>query len=524
MMKLAVNVYTYSSDKSFSLNLAGYNYGTGTWYNTEANLIGSTAADNRVRFGYDSTLGKCCIYIGEPTSSWSYPKVMVKDFIAGYSNFARSQWESGWAIDIVTSAPQNVTQDYADALIDAASIRNQGALATTNSANWSSQVTGTGKPADNADVTNYSDNRVANSLLLANSGFNLITDDSLSNPSWWGFGGNTLPSYVSAVTATSSDQPVRFYTITAGIGQFDWSSTRFSVANSTQYRIKLSMFISSDFVGFVGPVVHVPGVVWALPGNTVTDPNGVFPNGHTATSWGSGSWQTREIIVTTSAQADLNWLQTRIYGRVSAGYFAFSIEVTSLFGGAGQINSTNASTFIDNAAIGNAQIDRATVNKLVVTNADIDRASVNKLQVVTADIVDANVSTLKIAGNAVSFAVSTSALEVAVTTDTVVLSLTFSCTGLPVNISYGGTFNSWLYYGSSSVGWSELYSIYLYRDSTLLSQFDLIADARAGVYRDDPGVGTFTYTLRCSRTYYSTSTSNRKTIKNPYLMAMEIKR
>jgi hypothetical protein len=57
---------------------------------------------------------------------------MVKDFIAGYSGFARSQWESGWAIDIVTSAPQNVTQDYADALIDAASIKNQGAFATLN--------------------------------------------------------------------------------------------------------------------------------------------------------------------------------------------------------------------------------------------------------------------------------------------------------------------------------------------------------------------------------------------------------
>jgi hypothetical protein len=133
MMKFTVNVYTYSQDKSFSLHLAGYNYQPGsTWYNTEANLLGSTAADNRVRFGYDSTLGKCCIYIGEPTSSWSYPKVMVKDFVAGYSNFARSQWETGWAIDIVTSAPQNVTQDYADALIDAASIRNQGAFATVS--------------------------------------------------------------------------------------------------------------------------------------------------------------------------------------------------------------------------------------------------------------------------------------------------------------------------------------------------------------------------------------------------------
>jgi predicted phage tail protein len=142
MMKFTVNVYTYSQDKSFSLNLAGYNhYNSGAWYSTEANLLGSTAADNRVRFGYDSTLGKCCIYIGEPTSSWSIPKVMVKDFIAGYSNFARSQWETGWAIDIVTSAPQNVSQDYADALIDAASIRNQGAFATVSKLTASNATT-----------------------------------------------------------------------------------------------------------------------------------------------------------------------------------------------------------------------------------------------------------------------------------------------------------------------------------------------------------------------------------------------
>jgi hypothetical protein len=299
-----------------------------------------------------------CANAGE-TQVFGYPTVEIVDGTEsklfdnlGYAALLNAQQK--WSDVSGTGKPA----DYADvtAYNTSAGITGQGALATQNAALWSTQVTGLNKPADNADVTNYNDNRVANSLLLANSGFNLITDDSLSNPSWWGFGSNTLPNYVSASFATSSDQPIRFYTITAGIGQFNWSSTRFSVANSTQYRVKLSMFISSDFVGFVGPVVHVPGVVWALPGNTVADPNSVFPNGHTATSWGSGSWQTREIIVTTSAQADLNWLQTRIYGRVSTGYFAFSMEVTSLFGGAGQINSSNASTYIANAAIGSAQI------------------------------------------------------------------------------------------------------------------------------------------------------------------------
>ena len=276
---------------------------------------------------------------------------------------------------------------------------------------WSA-VTGTGKPADYADVTNYSDTRVANSLLLANSSFNLITDNSLSNPSWWGFGSNTLPSGWTTNTATQADQPQRFFIKSSGGGDFDYWSTHFQVANNTQYRVKLSMFISNDFTGLIAPLVHFPGITWALPGSPVNDPNSAFPYGHTAASWGSGAWHTLETIVTASSQADLNWLQTRICGRVTTGYCGFFIEVTSLFGGAGQITSSNASTYIANAAIGSAQIGDATITNAkvqdaAITNAKIDRASVNKLQVVTADIVDANVSTLKIAGNAVTFPVST---------------------------------------------------------------------------------------------------------------------
>ena len=245
-----------------------------------------------------------------------------------------------------------------------------------------SNVGGTTKPAANADVTDYSDNRVANSLLLANGGFNLITDDSLANPIWWGFGSNTLPSPWEARDATQSDHPTRFFFRYSGGGDFDYWSTHFQVANNTQYRVKLSMFISNDFTGLIAPLVHFPGITWALPGSFVVDPNGAFPYGHTAASWGSGAWHTLETIVTTSSQANLNWLQTRICGRVTTGYCGFFIEVTSLFGGAGQINSSNASTYIADAAIGTAYIASA-----AITNVKI---------------ADANVSTLKIAGNAVT--------------------------------------------------------------------------------------------------------------------------
>jgi len=306
MMKFTVNVYTFSSDKSFSLHLAGYNYETSTWHNTEANLIGSTAADNRVRFGYDSTLGKCCIYIGEPTSSWSYPKVMVKDFIAGYLNFARSQWEIGWAIDIVTSAPQNVTQDYADALLDAANIKNQGAFATLN------LIT-----SDN--TTTYIDS--ANGKVLNNL------------QQWTEVNGATKPED----NATKSRVFQQATAPTSGMTLNDlWVDT--TTLNPAVYR------------------------------------------------WSGASW----ILA----------------GDITANNTAAAIAGQGAFATLNKVTAGNASTYIADAAIGNAQIDRASVNKLVVNNADIDRASVNKLQVVTADIVDANVSTLKIAGNAVTVPLS----------------------------------------------------------------------------------------------------------------------
>lgn len=153
MMKMVIDVYNYQLDRSFSLEVGGYNYtGNSTWINTFANLTGSTLADNRVRFGINPS-GKCCIVIGETTSTWQYPKIRVRDFIAGYSNYGISLWDDGWLVDIITDLTgYTFSQDYSDTLIDAKAIKNQGALATANTADWSSQISGSGKPADNATV------------------------------------------------------------------------------------------------------------------------------------------------------------------------------------------------------------------------------------------------------------------------------------------------------------------------------------------------------------------------------------
>ncbi len=100
MMRMTVKIYQYNTDKSYTIELGGYNYGLGSWYNTFANVT-STSGDNlTVRFGYDGT-PKNCIWIGETSSTWSYTQVFVTEFQAGYSNYTTDQWDDGWAVSIV---------------------------------------------------------------------------------------------------------------------------------------------------------------------------------------------------------------------------------------------------------------------------------------------------------------------------------------------------------------------------------------------------------------------------------------
>jgi len=100
MMRMTIKIYQYTTDQSYTIELGGYNYGSGSWYNTFANITSTSGANLNVRFGYDGT-PKNCIWIGETSSVWSYPQIFVTDFQAGYSNYSADQWDDGWSISIV---------------------------------------------------------------------------------------------------------------------------------------------------------------------------------------------------------------------------------------------------------------------------------------------------------------------------------------------------------------------------------------------------------------------------------------
>lgn len=121
MMRMTIDIYEYSSDRSCSFVVGGYNYSgsNGTWANSPfayslANKK-STRKNLAVRLGHDGN--KCAIYIGEADTVWSYPQVSVKDITLGFGNYSLAQWSEGWNVSFTTtlgSISATITEPWAN--------------------------------------------------------------------------------------------------------------------------------------------------------------------------------------------------------------------------------------------------------------------------------------------------------------------------------------------------------------------------------------------------------------------------
>ena len=110
MLTFDIVVFNYASGGAFTVRVAGYNYTNGWWVNTSCHVLGQISdTKTNVRFGHNGT--KCCIWIGDTTSNWSYAKVSIQNFTASYNNFTASMWNKGWNARLVTSMP-NVDATY----------------------------------------------------------------------------------------------------------------------------------------------------------------------------------------------------------------------------------------------------------------------------------------------------------------------------------------------------------------------------------------------------------------------------
>jgi len=132
-VKFEVDVFIASASQSFKAIVGGYSTGASSaWADTFAQIIGYIGGSNRVRFGMNAG-SKVCVVIGETTDSRTSPKISVSNLQVAGSNRNLEAWQSGWSVSFVTDLTGytlDASTDYADALLDAQSIANQGDLAT----------------------------------------------------------------------------------------------------------------------------------------------------------------------------------------------------------------------------------------------------------------------------------------------------------------------------------------------------------------------------------------------------------
>lgn len=133
MLRFKVKIYEYTTNESFEVVVGGYAYDQGagvkTWANNpSAYIIGNPGVDRRftVRFGYNSSLDRGVIYIGELASTWSYPQIFITDIQRGFSGQVAG-WRTGWSIGFEATAFQNVTATITNSQI--------GYATSTNTAN-----------------------------------------------------------------------------------------------------------------------------------------------------------------------------------------------------------------------------------------------------------------------------------------------------------------------------------------------------------------------------------------------------
>jgi hypothetical protein len=143
MQSFVIDVYEYNTDRMQSYIVSGYTYNdtNATWYNTSA--IALADSDNRnltVRFGSNETDDFQCVSIGETNTTWTYPQVVVRDYMAGH-DASTAEVLGEWTIEFVTtdSATYDNSHNNNQPVVDGSRIRgavplgNGGTGATTAS-------------------------------------------------------------------------------------------------------------------------------------------------------------------------------------------------------------------------------------------------------------------------------------------------------------------------------------------------------------------------------------------------------
>ena len=111
MMSGLIRVFDYAGNESFDVHFAGYWYSGYNWTNCTAWIESQSDIDRNFNVRFGAMTGAAgsgtrpYITIGEGNSTWSYCKFSVMEYTSGHSNAALYKWNSGWEMDLSSTAP-----------------------------------------------------------------------------------------------------------------------------------------------------------------------------------------------------------------------------------------------------------------------------------------------------------------------------------------------------------------------------------------------------------------------------------
>lgn len=193
MMSFTVTIYDYVSNESVDYKISGYNYSDNkTWYNPTAVCVGKAGASHSnltVRFGDNGS--NVAIAIGESTTRWDYPQVVVHDVLLGFNDYSFNSFKSGWSIVFNNQDTPNVSQTISNthvgynAITSWDKIQNKPSSFTPASHTHTKDQVGLGNVDNTADADK--------SVKYATNATNATTATKLSSNA----GSNTQPVYFS---------------------------------------------------------------------------------------------------------------------------------------------------------------------------------------------------------------------------------------------------------------------------------------------------------------------------------------
>jgi len=106
MQSFIIDIYEYNTDRMQSIQVGGYSYSdsNASWYNTS--VIALMDSDNRdltVRFGANTTAQKQYVAVGEVDTTWGYPQVVVRNYMAGHSTSSAEMITNPFTVEFVTT-------------------------------------------------------------------------------------------------------------------------------------------------------------------------------------------------------------------------------------------------------------------------------------------------------------------------------------------------------------------------------------------------------------------------------------